>query len=224
MTEKQCSDCGEINPPQSDFCSHCGSRGFRDVPPRLAARLKDGEQLHISPAVRISIGRVVLVSALSGGLYLFYWFYLTWKQLATETKGIHHPVWHAFTLGVPIYGLFRTHAHVRVIAELASKQRVASYMAPGLAVVLALVVNGLGWASLSTESYGTTIVLSLISTVVSATLVGSAQSGLNAYWEKARGNLLADARIGAGEVVFAVLGVLIWIITFIPPSYWNESV
>ena len=128
----------------------------------------------------------------------------------------------AALLVVPIYGLFRTHVHVRIIAELDSKHRVTSYMAPGLAVALALIVNGLGLASVTTESYGTTIVLGLIDTAVSATLVGSAQSGLCAYWEKARGNFLAEANIGDGEAVFTVLGVLTWMITFIPPSYWNE--
>jgi hypothetical protein len=149
---------------------------------------------------------------------VFYWFYLTWKQLAAETNDTHHPVWHALTLLVPIYGLFRMHAHVRVIAELASGRGITSYMAPGLAVVLVLVSYGLSLAEIRDTGHATAIVLSVIGTVVSTTLVVLAQAGLNSYWEKARENILTDARIGVGEVVFVVLGILIWIITFIPPS------
>ena len=218
MTEKQCIQCGEINSSQSNFCSNCGSGEFKDIPPRLASRLSDGAERQIDPAVRITLGRVIWVSALSGGLYVFYWFYLTWKQLAAETNDTHHPVWHALTLAVPIYGLFRMHAHVRVIAELASGRGITSYMAPGLAVVLVLVSYGLSLAGVRDTGHATAIVLSVIGTVVSTTLVVLAQAGLNSYWEKARENILTDARIGVGEVVFVVLGVLIWIITFTPPS------
>ena len=69
------------------------------------------------PALRLSVGRVALLTVMSSGLYLFYWFYLTWKQLQTESSETHYPVWHALTLMVPIYGLFRMHRHVSLINE-----------------------------------------------------------------------------------------------------------
>ena len=62
--------------------------------------------------------RILLMAVLSYGLYLFYWFYLTWKQYRDHTGREAFPVWHALTLVVPIYGLFRTHAHVRSFKEL----------------------------------------------------------------------------------------------------------
>src|SRR5262245_33575454 len=40
----------------------------------------------------LSPGRVLLLALLSGGLYLFYWSYLTWKQLKSETRDDHYPV------------------------------------------------------------------------------------------------------------------------------------
>jgi hypothetical protein len=92
-------------------------------------------------------------------------------------------------------------------------------MAPGLAVVLALVGYGLSLAEVRDTGHATAILLTVIGTVVSTTLVVLAQAGLNLYWEKARENILTDARIGVGEVVFVVLGILVWIITFIPTSY-----
>ena len=122
MTEKQCSSCGEVNAAESNFCSNCGSGKFKDIPPRLAARLgsearrqASDPQAHASLGVRLLTGRVVVLSALTAELYVFYWFYLTSKQLAAETGEDHHPVWHALTLFVPFYNLFRMHAHVRVI-------------------------------------------------------------------------------------------------------------
>ena len=111
-------------------------------------RLGDGVGSTRSSAVIVSGNRVVLASVLSGGLYLLYWFYITWKQLSRETENTHYPVWHALTLLVPIYGLFRMHAHVRLINELAFRHRIAETFGPSLAVVLLVLSNVLDWASI----------------------------------------------------------------------------
>ena len=216
MTEKQCTNCGEVNSSQGNFCSNCSSSEFQDIPPGLASRLSDRPERQINPAVRIRTGRLIWFSALSGGLYVFYWFYLTWKQLAAETNETHHPVWHALTLFVPIYGLFRVHAHARVIGELATARGLTGYVAPGLAVVLALVASGLRWAVFRGGDYGTLIILVVLGTVVWTTLVVLAQAGLNGYWEKSRETILTDARISVGEVVIVVIGALSWIATISP--------
>ncbi|MSQ40942.1 MAG: hypothetical protein EXR55_04665 [Dehalococcoidia bacterium] len=65
--------------------------------------------------VLLSPARIILMSVLSQGLYLLYWFYLTWKHYRNHTGRDVYPVWHALTLLVPIYSLFRTHAHVRAL-------------------------------------------------------------------------------------------------------------
>jgi hypothetical protein len=171
-----------------------------------------------SSAVRINTGRVIFASVLSAGLYLLYWFYLTWKQLAAETNDRHYPIWHALCLIVPVYGLFRMHAHTRVIRENAERQGITLTMAPGLAVVLLVVSSVLDWTSAEVTGYGTVIFLTILSTVLTTTLVVMAQDGLNRYWGKVWPDGLKDARVGAGEVVLVVLGLIIWIMILIPPS------
>ena len=45
----------------------------------------------------ISVRRVVLLSALSGGLYLYYWFFITWKHYRDHTGAEAYPAWHALS-------------------------------------------------------------------------------------------------------------------------------
>ena len=216
MADRQCVSCGELSPGNSNFCSSCGASEFRDVPPGLYARLATTPAAAVMSAVRLNLGRVLLVSVLSAGLYLFYWFYLTWKQLDSETTDEHHPVWHALTLVVPIYGLFRMHRHVAVIKELAVGAELATSLSPGLAVVLLLISNVLGWSSLRITEPVVLMVLGLLSTALTTALVVVAQGGLNEYWEKVRGADLQNARIGVGEVVFVLLGLVVWVLVFVP--------
>ena len=56
----------------------------------------------------------------------------------------------------------------------------------------------------------------MISVALSTTLVALAQNALNQYWENARGAGLRDARVGVGEVIFVILGILIWLGTSLP--------
>ena len=137
VAEKQCSYCGEINTEESNFCSNCGAGDFKEIPPGLASRLSSTSEA--SNAVKLGTGRVGLLSVLSFGLYLFWWYYITWKQLASETREEHYPVWHSLTLIVPIYNLFRMHRHVSVINDLASRVGLTISLSAGTAVVLLLV-------------------------------------------------------------------------------------
>ena len=201
-TKQQCASCGELNPAGSSFCSNCGGGKLRDVPPRLAMRL--------------GLGRVVVVSALSAGLYVVYWFYLTWKQLASETTETHHPVWHALSLFVPIYGLFKMYHHVKVINGLVEGAGIVTSLSPGLAVVILMIGNALDWSSIRVNDTSALVVIGLISTALITYLVASAQSTLNQYWESVRRADLRDARIGVGEVVIILVGLLVWVDTFLP--------
>ena len=218
MPEKQCANCGDLNPPDSNYCSNCGSSDFGDVPTRLTERLAEGTEPARSPAVRINTDRVIFASLLSAGLYLVYWFYLTWKQLATETNERHYPVWHALTLLVPLYSLYRMHEHARVIRELAAHKSITSTVAPGLAVVLLGLSAALDWSSFRVTDYATLIVLSIVTTLLTTTLIVTAQGGLNRYWERVWPDTLTDARVGVGEVVLVGVGLIIWILILIPPS------
>ncbi len=164
---------------------------------------------------------------LSYGLYLLYWFYLTWKQYRDHTGQAAFPIWHALTLLVPIYGLFRTHAHVRSFKELMVSSGVASTLSPGWAVGLVLlsgVLDGIsfnvsgGFFSLQEISQGTSVAVALLNGLSIAVIAGlllQLQGNLNCYWDglpqvSSGETSLTNARIGVVEIILLVIGLILW--------------
>ena len=175
------------------------------------------------------MNRVLFMTIISYGLYLFYWFYLTWKQYRDHTREEAFPVWHTLTLMVPIYGLFRTHAHTRVFKDLMTRQGLMTTIAPGWAVAAVLASSALDWNS-TVLSFGeltqatamTIALLGILSIAIVAWLIMHIQGNLNDYWRHVSSGQLFDARIGVGEVIFAVIGILIWLdtlVTLLSESY-----
>jgi hypothetical protein len=159
----------------------------------------------------------------SYGLYLFYWFYLTWKQYRDHTGAEAYPVWHALTLFVPIYDLFRTHAHVRSFKELMLNAGLSTNLSVGGAVLLMLsywVVSIIGlaitWAGggfsgeLTQGAALASTVTGLIGIALLAWLVSHVQENLNQYWASLENVKAVNTNIGIGEVLFALLGLLSW--------------
>ena len=130
---------------------------------------------------------------------------------------------------VPIYGLFRTHAHARVFKELMTRRGLPTTIAPGWAVAAVVASSGLNWSTLSlsfgdiTQATAITItVLEMLSIAILAWLLMHVQGNLNDYWHQVSSGRLLDARIGVGEVIFAVIGGLAWldtIATLLSESY-----
>ena len=201
---RYCASCGTENTAGGDFCASCG------------ASLTTVSRVARTSAVRLSLARVLAVTALSFGLYFFYWFYLTWKQLQPETRGVHYPVWHALTLSVPIYNLFRIHRHMTVITQLSLGAGLTPSLSAGGAVILYTVTYGLGFVSLGMDDLVTLILLSVLSVALTTALLVWAQGSLNRYWETVHGQDLQEARIGVGEVIFVLVGLLLGIAAFLP--------
>ena len=222
-----CPNCGTEVPSSDKFCSICGGALTE------GGDLRTGQQLagaipQTLPS-QISLTRVLLMTVLSYGFYLFYWFYLTWQQYRDHTRTEVFPVWHALSILVPIYNLFRTHAHMSTFKKLMEDARLSTTISPGLAVVLVLIYSVLGWVSfeaggrfsteeITREAAVTIAILKIISISWVTALMLQAQSNLNTYWEdlaSRTGASLAYARIGLGELVFSLLGILFWAITFL---------
>ena len=125
METRICPNCSATVEPGDAYCRACG---------RELAALQPPLRYRLSPT------RVVFMSILSGGLYLFYWFYLTWKQYRDHAGKEAYPVWHALTLLVPIYSFFRMHAHVRSFKELMTNGRVTNSLSAGWAVFILVVL------------------------------------------------------------------------------------
>ena len=171
----------------------------------------------------ISFQRICLMLVLSYGLYLFYWFYLTWKQYRDHTGNEAYPVWHAVSVAVPIYGLFRTHFHMRSFKELMVNAGVSSTIGIGWVVALVLVSLVLNSASvilsgglpgLVQVTQQTSVVgaiFGVISIAIACGLLLHVQSNLSRYWGSLPGTRLIGQRVDTSEVVLAVLGTLTWI-------------
>lgn len=229
--------------PFCPYCSHqvesthifCGGCG-RALPAESSTHPEDEqtEQPRQTLAYRISPTRIVIMTLLSDGLYLFYWFYITWQQYRDHTGNRVFPMWHTLSLIIPIYGLFRTHAHMRSFKELMLNAGVLCTIAVGWAVVLVTVstlldnislrVNG-GFFNFGEVSAGAAFLSALLDLASIAVVLGlllHIQQNLNRYWASLNNVTLVDLNVGAGEVILAVIGVLTWIITIasiVSPSF-----
>ena len=134
MATRICAGCGYSNQRFSGYCSSCGA---------VVAKPISLDTREAATDLRLSLGRVCVASVLSAGLYIFYWAYLTWKQMEPVSRERpHYPVWHALTLLIPIYSLFRMHKHMSVIRDLADESRVYHTLSPGVAVHSKQAVDG----------------------------------------------------------------------------------
>jgi hypothetical protein len=118
----------------------------------------------------------------SFGLYAFYWFFSTWRELRAElSDDSMHPVWHALSTAAPIYGLFRVHAHMRLTRAVAVSRGLRVPLSPGSCVTAWLIVTWLGNAtsrvSLRSVGYGPWVGFGIdlaIAAITAAVLVGHA--------------------------------------------------
>ena len=209
-SDRFCRSCGTSLSP-GGFCHSCGTE----------ARLGDercrscGEELVPAEEVgalryRITPARIIVMSLLSGGLFLLWWLYVTWEQYRDLTEDRAFPLWHTLSFAVPIYGYYRGHAHVRVFKELMVERGVETTLNPAAAVLALVVLTVLGLNTFRASDLGAIIVLSLVSIAVSAGLMLLVQENLNRLWDD---EISVDEEpIGTttGQVIFAVIGVLSW--------------
>ncbi|MDP6228743.1 MAG: zinc ribbon domain-containing protein [Dehalococcoidia bacterium] len=217
-----CPNCGTRTDTTDKYCGTCG-KGLRETVAGTAYPSVAVASRTLPYA--ISVRRVLIMSALSYGLYLFYWFYLTWKQYREHTRAEAFPVGHALALMVPIYNLFRLHAHMRSFKELMQNAGLATTINAGWAVMLVLISNALGVVAfrlaggfsgaedLTLKTAVAIEALNFISIAVVAGVLIQVQGNLNRYWSNVANAQLVHARIGVGEVAFGLIGGIFWLNT-----------
>ncbi len=247
MERRYCPTCGTEADASSNFCGACGNALPGPAEPELSEASAGGPTVRINDALaepaeaglpgqeqplsqqvlpyRVPLGRVLLMVILSGGLYQYYWFYLTWAQYRDHTRTEVFPVWHALCLLVPVYGLFRVYAHIEAFKQLMDDHGVENTLSPGwavaailsaqlLGVVSVLVTGGLGSEpEISRSTIFTQVVFLIMTLIIMLSLLLHVQGNINHYWSSRLGATLLNARTGAGELTFAALGVLVWVFT-----------
>ena len=216
-----CRYCGAEILSSDTFCNKCGRSlaiQSTDSVPSDAGTEKVSTIGTVSDAkVRMDViidpARIIVLSILSFGLYFFYWFYLTWKHYRDYTRTENYPIWHALTLFVPIYYLFRAHAHIRSFKELMAEKSMPSNLRPGLFVVLvaiSAILNTISWRIYLYDPSFNTIILDIFTIIFDIVILVWVQTNLNRFWRTIKDISVNNARIGVGEVIFVLFGIWSW--------------
>lgn len=212
-----CTHCGVEYGQPANFCNRCG----RALPVAAARESSVAAATPLELPYYLSLNRIFFMTALTFGFYLYYWFYLTWKQYRDYTGSEAYPVWHALTLLVPIYNLFRAHAHATAYRDLMRDADIPGSIKAWLAVVLTLIAEILAFAAsfrayfnpeaLTQDSVVSIFIIEAIAAVAVIALLVHLQSNINRYWHSRPNGRVRSARIGVGEVIFGIVGALLWL-------------
>lgn len=188
------------------------------------------QQLDETLPYYISPNRILVLTILSGGLYIFYWLYVTWRHYRDHTGENAYPIFHALSLMVPVYQFFRLHAHVRVYQELMDTRGVPTTLSPMRAVGIYFGVVMLELVALRLSAAGPMItgaeqlayfVIGVMQVVAITWLMAHAQRNLNRYWQHRLGARLTSAPFTLVEAALVLLGLLEWcllVIILIDPT------
>jgi hypothetical protein len=66
-------------------------------------------------------------------------------------------------------------------------------------------------------------VLDLLSIGLVVGLLLHVQGNLNRYWASLTDRRVINARIGVGEVIVGLIGVLVWLVTIATLAGWNQT-
>jgi hypothetical protein len=145
----------------------------------------------------------------TGGAYLIVWAGRSWSTMKRERGDSEmRPVWHALSLVVPLYMVFRVHAHFRTLNELLSG--IGARERANLAVAVGAFA-GFPLTFIATGTFRTGLrdgSILLIAALCAGVVAGYGQHYLNAYLSSRSGSALVsrvDAPQWIALVVFAVL-------------------
>ena len=213
-----CTYCKTEFLPDHNFCSACGN----DLLSAINGVNVTRQSAH-APPYYISPTKIISMAFLTNGLYLFYWFYITWKHYQDTTGESVYPVWHALSLIVPIYNLFRIYKHVQTFKTLMSDQNLPNSLHPSWTIILFIILSLLDWFSFQTainDITSRTIVtasfLNLLSAVTLAGMLIQLQRNFNDYWDNlpepvsGQSNLTA-MKITMPEIILIGIGLLTWL-------------
>lgn len=190
-TSRFCGSCGAARESMAlRFCRQCGAAfAATGAVPTVPAAPTDARR---RPPVIVG-----LLGLLGNATYAFFWLWMSWRELKrVRGDASMRPFWHATAVFlVPLYGLFRFHAHFRTIDELLASARVSVRAGAGLltlvfVLLLAALYGSISLAAAASAS-GATASLTPLSFVVVAAgyayIVGTGQTALNAYYRSLKG-------------------------------------
>src|SRR5260221_7937829 len=159
---------------------------------------------------RRPVWTVVALTFATFNIYFFFWLGASWAELKRERNDdTMHPVWHALTLVVPFYGLFRIHAHMRTINELLETVALKRRVSPGGAVLAVMGAAILARVS-NLAIVPVAVLISLILSCGLLAVVGAqAHRALNEYYGVLPVPTIPE-NVKWFEWVLVAVGVVFW--------------
>lgn len=239
-----CPRCGSSHSPEHRFCGACGAELHPAAPspattaeidrlagapyvPESGAATPSNAPTASGPAYAgprddafpyyIPPGRIVLLTVISSGLYIFYWMFATWRQYREHTGEIAFPVMHALALLVPIYQFFRLHAHMRVYQELMEQRGVPTTLSPARIVLIYLGVVLLGLVSvilpaeepLTTSQQAAYVAINVGQVTLLSWILWHAQTNINRFWQHRLGIRLGWMPLSFAEIAVVAVGLIL---------------
>lgn len=233
-TTRFCGICGAARESMAlRFCRQCGApfaaTGPVPAAPAIAAIPAAAPPSFAAPplgfATPLAEARrrprllVVLLGLLGNATYAFFWLWMSWRELKRiRGERSMYPFWHAIAIFTfPLYGLFRFHAHFRMIDELLEAARVPVRAGASLLTLVFFLLLSLLYGSVTVAAAaaatGASASLAPLSLVVVASgyayIVGTGQAALNAYYRSLAGVAVPE-RGHAFEYIFIVLFALVF--------------
>jgi hypothetical protein len=180
-----------------------------------------------------SVPWTIAISVVSLGFYVPIWLGLTWSEMKRELRddGMT-PVWHGLAAFVPVYDLYRLHAHFTCInrtlgraPNVPSARAKRVVLAAGVAAIVVgpgyLPLFALIWQVPPRLGLGSPVIWALIGfyapiisgLIVFGAIAGYGQAALNRYWLSA----LPDTPRQAGALGWVIVYLLavVWIGTIV---------
>lgn len=216
MTVEESRFCGVCGAPRGStalrFCRQCGTPyaqtgALPAAPPPPA--LYDSRRR--PPAL------VALLGLFGSGTYAIFWLWMSWRELK-RLRGdtTMRPFWHAVAAFVPLYGLFRFHAHFRAVDQLLETAGLRVRAGAGLLTLVFLLLTAVLYGSLALAASAaaggarsaTLAPLSLVMIGAAySQIVWTGQTALNAYYASLSG-VTVPQRGHPFEYVFLLLFAL----------------
>lgn len=180
----------------------------------------------------LAAGKFVILTFVSMGMYLIYWFYRNWKHIQEYTKTPLQPVGRTIAAALPVVDIVLFCLQLKYIHGLAKKQGIRSFPLVWSCIGVSLLFIA-GWAIVAATfiSFGPDLFMLFYAYMIGIALLAlvllPAQLTLNALWERIQGIPTRDSYTN-GEKAWLVVGALLMFFYFLsifllpPPPFATQ--